>query len=498
MNSVVYSLFISLALRVTVITAFVMLIKIIFRHKLSASAHCAIWCIPVVQIIFCMGNVSIPAKTSIYNVVSDVAASAGTIAAQPDAAHVDIRNIIALIYCLGASALAVWYLSVFLIHRYKTSKLGIVSDKTSVKILSELRTMLGIRDEITLRRGDFAQTVRKTVIIPDGYSPEEQRQIMLHELCHYKNKDNLKLLVGAAAVCLNWFNPIVWIAFRKFRSDIEMCCDDNVMKLTESKKGYAMVLVKSASDHARFIPGATGVSDSKNEIARRVKRIASWKKKKPVWLVAAVCACVTVSCLCLTDAVSNAVENTVDVTSTPEPVEVVPAIIDTVTSQGEQEPVSEPEAAERASEQPAYEASVNMPEQNSREAETAANTVPEQSTADTGYTEQAQTVPEYTENDVEASYAVPTEAAEAEAVTESAAEAEAEAPSEDIYSSLGEPESVSANGNKETYSLGDGRTAVLHYDDGELETGYIINGGETSESAEGSSAASDADTVSEQ
>ena len=43
---------------------------------------------------------------------------------------------------------------------------------------------------------------------------------------------------------------------------------------------------------------------------------------------------------------------------------------------------------------------------------------------------------------------------------------------------LGERRSVSANGAKETYQMEDGRTAVLQYDDGELKTGYILNGDE--------------------
>lgn len=483
MNSAIYSLFISMALRVTVITAFVMLIKLIFRQKLSAAAHCGIWIIPVVQVIFCIGNVSIPARTSIYNVVEGVAVSAGTIAAQQPEMHIDVRNIIALIYCIGTAALALWYLTVFLLHRYRTSKLDTVDDETSLRILGDLKAMLGIGDDIKLRRGEFAQTLRDTVILPDGYSPDEQRQIMLHELCHYKNKDNIKLLIAAAVICLNWFNPVVWLAFKRFRSDIEMYCDDNVMKLTESKKEYAMVLVKTAAEHTRFIPGATGVSNSKHEVARRVRRIASWKKKKPVWLIAAVCACVTVSSLCLTDAVSTAVENTVDVAATPEPVEVVPAIIDTVTQQ------STPEPTEAASEteQPVY-------------PDTRTQSISAQDTQESGTVRES--IPADTQSSGSVSYVPPAETAdETNAVAETdtavseqtAAEPETETvpPEEDIYSSLGEPESVSANGNKETYSLDDGRTAVLHYDGGELETGYIISGGETAESGSGTETASE-------
>ncbi len=464
MNSTIYSLFISMALRVTVITAFVMLIKLVFRQKLSAAAHCGIWLIPVVQVMFCIGNVSIPAKTSIYNVVEGVTVPADVIAAQQTAAHTDVRNIIALVYCIGTAVLALWYLTVFLLHRYRTSKLETVDDAETLRILSGLKSVLGIGGEIKLRRGKFAQTLGNTVILPGGYSYDEQRQIMLHELCHYKNKDNVKLLIAAAVICLNWFNPLVWLAFRRFRSDIEMYCDDNVMKLTDSKKEYAMVLVKTAAEHTRFVPGAAGVSNSKHEVARRVRRIASWKKKKPVWLVAAVCACVTVSCLCLTDAVSTAVENTVDAAAAPEPVDVVPAIIETVTSQNTPEPTEAPAEPEPEYSEPRTRQSTAAVQDNDTAQDDAAGERAE-SGGTYSYAPETDTVYE-AEN--AAAYAEPEEPVQ---------EPETAAPEEDIYSSLGEPESVSANGNKETYSLDDGRTAVLHYDGGELETGYIINGG---------------------
>ena len=497
MNSTIYSLFVAMALRVTVITAFVMLIKAIFRQKLSAAAHCAVWIIPAVQVVFCIGNVSIPTKASIYNVVGEVAVSAGA-AVAPQAAHIDVKNIIALVYCIGIVVLALWYLTVFVVHRVRMSRLERITDEVTLGILRELISELSIRENITLRQGKTAQTLGRTVILPDGYTPDEQRQILLHELCHYRNRDNAKLVTAAAMMCLNWFNPFMWLSFRRFRADVEMYCDDNVMKLTNSRKGYAMVLVKTATKHAMFIPGATGVSGGKHEVTRRVKRIVSWKKKKPVWLAAAVCACITVSCLCLTDAVSTAVENNVDAAATPEPVEVVPAIIDAAQSIAEPEP-TEPQAEPESEPQSDTVRESEPPRSDASDADAAAgqisaaesegdpvrSTVSEQSVPVVPDTVSSQSIQaEVSEPErpggaagASASYGSIEMPSEPETYTEDTSEQPPADETEDIYSSLGEPESVSANGNKETYSLDDGRTAVLHYDDGELETGYIINSG---------------------
>lgn len=446
MNSVIYSLFISLALRMTVITAFVMLIKIVFRQKLSAAAHCGIWLIPVIQSLFCLGNVSIPAKTSIYNMEAATHVQQLVTETTAGTAGVDIRNVIALVYFIGVVAALIWYVSIFFIHRHRVIKAEDVTDNMTRKILDDVKCRLELNAQIRLKRGDYAHTLLDMVVLPEGYSTEEQYQILLHELCHYKHKDNTKLWLAVLVICLNWFNPFVWCAFKRFRSDIEMYCDDSVLKLTPSRKEYAKVLVKTASDHIRFVPGASSAANGTHEVARRVKRIIGWKKKKPVWLVIALFACVTASCMCLTDAVTNAVENTVEVTATPEPVEVVPAIVNAIKATAE--PTEAPQDREERDEpEPRREAVTEAPKaepapavQPVREPEPARVNEPVA-------TEPAAPVPEMH---------TPKTAAP-------------------IPEELGEPDDISANGSKATYTLEDGRTAVLHYENGELETGYIIS-----------------------
>ena len=59
-----------------------------------------------------------------------------------------------------------------------------------------------INTDITVRYGENAQMIDSTVIIPKGYSPDEEYQILLHELCHYRSRDNFKLWAALAVVCL--------------------------------------------------------------------------------------------------------------------------------------------------------------------------------------------------------------------------------------------------------------------------------------------------------
>lgn len=457
MNAAIYSLFISLALRMTVVTAFVMLIKLVFRDKLSAAAHCAIWVILFAQSVFCLGNIKIPTEISIYNMVSESIVNQPPAAVQAASSGVDIRNIIALIYGLGVAICAAWYLSVFVIHRIKVEKSETVTNAETLGILRDVKYKLDIMNTIVLKRGSYAHTLLNMVVLPDGYGVEEQRQILLHELCHHKHKDNMKLWAAVVVICLNWFNPLIWIAFGRFRRDIEMYCDDSVLKLTDSRKEYARVLVKTATDHIRFVPGVVGAANGTHEVAKRVKRIAAWKKKKPVWLIIAMISSVCVSCLCLTDAVSVAVENTAaEITATPEPVDMVPAIADIVKPSAEPETSGDNSAA-------APESAAAPQARRQRDAQQAAASNP---TAPQSAASQAQPQANTNAQQPEASEAV-TQQKEPQ-VSSDAAVSESE---------IGSRHNVSANGSKETYSRDDGKTVVLQYDGDNLQTGYIIDGG---------------------
>lgn len=98
---------------------------------------------------------------------------------------------------------------------------------------------------------------RPRIYLPVGLREEEQRCILLHERTHLKRLDHLTRLAAFAALCLHWFNPLVWVAFYLSGRDMEMSCDEAVIKAlgTSSKKTYSSSLLTLAVGR-RFIPGA--------------------------------------------------------------------------------------------------------------------------------------------------------------------------------------------------------------------------------------------------
>lgn len=481
MNGILYSMFISLLLRMSVITVFILAIKALFRYKLSAKMHSLIWLILCVQLIFCLGNIRIETAISMYNYIGAEAQDAAsetiqTMQTAPTDHGFDIRNLIAYTWFFGAVILFSWYVFVFIRHRRHVKTCPVIQDEKILSEFEDLKCRLDVYGKVTLRSGDTAMTDSDTIIVPENFPQNEMRQILLHELCHYKNKDCLKLWAAITVLCINWFNPIIWYAFKVFRTDIEMLCDDRVLKITDSKKCYAQALVKSSMKKARFVPGTTSASNGKHEVIKRVKRIVSWKRKKPVWMIAAICVCVGVSCICLTDAVTVAVESSVDsVASTPEPAQTIGDIIP-IPIPTPEPPQITPNTESQRSESRTTASATDTSDQRTQE-QTPSENITRQAPRNAApqYGGEENTTSPQTRADTD-NQPVNPPSADIQPPSENV-DIEIGSSRDDVYEAMGNPQSSSLNGSKETYKLDDETTAVLQYQDGKLEYGYIIDSG---------------------
>lgn len=136
------------------------------------------------------------------------------------------------------------------------------------------------------------------IYLPSSTPMEERRFIVAHERHHIRRGDPVWKLLGYAALCLHWFNPLVWLAFCLAGKDMEMSCDEAVIKrLGEHiRADYSQALLRLAT-HKRIVSGmplAFGEGDTKG----RVRNMAKWKKPK-VWvsaLCAALCLVILAAC----------------------------------------------------------------------------------------------------------------------------------------------------------------------------------------------------------
>ncbi len=122
------------------------------------------------------------------------------------------------------------------------------------------------------------------IYLPKGLSNEEIEYIVLHEQIHLKRKDNILRLLSFIALCVHWFNPLVWLAYKVSEKDMEMSCDENVVEILgkEIKGEYSTSLLALATSQNKIKPVALAFAE--NDTKGRVKNILSYKKPK-FWLI---------------------------------------------------------------------------------------------------------------------------------------------------------------------------------------------------------------------
>jgi len=166
---------------------------------------------------------------------------------------------------------------------------------------------------------------RPVVLLPKNLDYDDEKQLALiltHEFTHIKRFDTLKKWLLAASVCIHWFNPFVWGMYILANRDIELFCDETVIrKFGENTKAtYARALVRLEEKKIGLSPMISGFSKNSTE-----ERILSIMKTKKITIATMLLAVGLVAGVVLVFATSARDQTDVD-DSTAEPsAEAVPA-----------------------------------------------------------------------------------------------------------------------------------------------------------------------------
>lgn len=89
--------------------------------------------------------------------------------------------------------------------------------------------------------------LRPRILLPHSYADRELDWILAHERAHIRRLDNLWRLLGLTTACLHWFNPLVWLFLKWFLTDLELSCDETVLRRcsVEQRRAYAGALLDS-------------------------------------------------------------------------------------------------------------------------------------------------------------------------------------------------------------------------------------------------------------
>lgn len=129
--------------------------------------------------------------------------------------------------------------------------------------------------------------VKPRIYVPTNVEEEPLTYVVAHEKAHLQWHDHIWKLVGVGILAIHWFNPLVWISYMLFCRDIELACDERVIKgmNEEEKRNYAKSLL-SCSSPTHFA-GVVSVAFGEISIRKRVKGVLNYKKAS-FWMILAV------------------------------------------------------------------------------------------------------------------------------------------------------------------------------------------------------------------
>lgn len=174
-------------------------------------------------------------------------------------------------------------------------------------LLTAIRTEKGVWEHPAVGSPFIMGILRPKIYIPTRMDPESRRLILCHERSHLRRGDHIVKPVCWLILAVHWFNPAAWAAFLLLSRDIEVACDELVLRQLGSgvKADYSSALLGMAVG-GRF-PTPAPLTFGEGDASVRIKSILRYRKPA-FWLTAAGGAAVIVAVLCLlTDPVAAAV-----------------------------------------------------------------------------------------------------------------------------------------------------------------------------------------------
>ncbi len=138
---------------------------------------------------------------------------------------------------------------------------------------------------------------RPSIYLPSHLGAEGRAYALLHEQVHIRRGDHILKLIGFLALCIHWFNPLVWAAFILSSKDMEMSCDEAVIRKMGAsvKKGYANTLLAMATGKAAI--SGTPLAFGEGDVGSRIKNVLRYRQPaavavKALTLICAACVAI--------------------------------------------------------------------------------------------------------------------------------------------------------------------------------------------------------------
>ena len=177
--------------------------------------------------------------------------------------------------------------------------------------VSYLRLRLRIADAILIEKNVYETDqidspfvcgfFRPRIYLPVGLAEPDRRYVLLHEQAHIRRRDYLTKPLAYLALCVHWFNPVLWLSYHLFGRDIETATDQAVIRSfgRTDTAGYAAALLHLG--HKPSFPQAVPLAFGEENPKHRIRSVLSYKKPAFWVILVAVVVCVVLGVLLLSN-----------------------------------------------------------------------------------------------------------------------------------------------------------------------------------------------------
>lgn len=152
----------------------------------------------------------------------------------------------------------------------------------------------------------------------DWKNTDQLNYVFAHEYIHIRRFDSAAKLILILALCLHWFNPMVWVMYILANRDMELACDEAVVRLfgEDTRSSYALALISMEEKQSGFNPLCSGFS--KNAIEDRITAVMKTKRASLIAVITAVALIAAVSVVFATSSNNNSLSAIPDTDFTDE------------------------------------------------------------------------------------------------------------------------------------------------------------------------------------
>ena len=302
----------------TVIILLIVVLRAVLINRLPKKTFLILWWIALIRLLV---PFSIKSVTSIYSLLQSIYSDINPVRTAQTTTFLPIHgnmpeianglseamvqrtesiSILSVIWLAGL-LLCFGFFAVSYIKCYREFRFSLPVENDILEAWKEkhpLKRSLSIRQTETIAAPLSYGVIRPVILMPKNTEWKniyQLRYVLEHEYVHIRRLDMLTKLIMIAAVCIHWFNPLVWVMYIRFNSALELSCDETVVRRfgMDIKSVYATALISMEEKKSGLTPLCN--SFSKNAIEERIRAIMKIKKtsKFAVMISAVLVICVT-------------------------------------------------------------------------------------------------------------------------------------------------------------------------------------------------------------